>query len=86
MFSRIPNLRILELCSQNFSSFVLKQGRIFVLRYKNVAKTVCFLIEIHSAAPLKENKTFSVKKIRGFVDSKFVKTCQEHIIYIFLKK
>ena len=76
--------RILELCSQNCSSFVLKQGRIFVLRYKNIAKTstktVCFLIEIHSAAPLKENKTFSVKKIRGFVDSKFVKTCREHVI------
>ena len=50
-----------------FFSFLLKQqGRIFILTSKIFAKAVCFLKEIHSVAPLKENKTFFVKKIRGF--------------------
>jgi hypothetical protein len=31
------------------------------------------------AAPLKENKTFSCKNNRGFVDSEFVKTCHEQV-------
>ena len=31
-------------------------------------------------APLKENKAFFVKKIRGFVDSEFVKICHDQVI------
>ena len=38
-----------------------------------------FIFTRHFAAPLKENKTFSVKKIRGFVDSEFVKICHEQV-------
>ena len=35
----------------------------------------------HFADPLNENKTFFVKKkIRGFVDSEFVKICHEQVI------
>ena len=33
----------------------------------------------HFLAPLKENMTFFVKKIRGFVDLKFVKRCHEQV-------
>ena len=32
-------------------------------------------------APLKENKAFFVKKIRGFVDSEFVKICHEQVTH-----
>ena len=66
MFSRIPNLRIDEM----FSCLLLKQGTIFLLRSKNVAKTVYFHKKIHFA---------DVKKNRGFIDSEFVKTCHEHV-------
>ena len=44
---------------------------------KNDAKAVYCYKKRHFAAPLKENKTFFVNKIRGFVDSEFVKTCHE---------
>ena len=35
----------------------------------------------HFAAPLKENKTFFVKKIRAFEGSEFAKICHEQVIY-----
>ena len=41
--------------------------------------TVYFHKKRHFEAPLKENKTFSVKKIRDFVDSEFVKICHEQV-------
>ena len=46
------------------------------MRSKNGAITIDFQ---------KENKIFIVKKIRGFVDSEFVKTCHEHIIRFVIK-
>ena len=39
----------------------------------------------HFAAHLKENKTVFVKKIRGFVDSEFVKICHEQVIHPRIK-
>jgi len=42
-------------------------------------KLFIFTKERHFAAPLKENKTFFVKKNRGFVDSEFVKICHEQV-------
>ena len=78
MFSRIPNLRIHEFFSQFFSCFLLKQGRIFLLRSKMLLK-LFILKNRHFPGPLRENKTFFVNKIRGFVDSEFVKTCHEHV-------
>ena len=38
-----------------------------------------FIFTRHFAPPLKEDKTFSVKIIRGFVGSKFVKICHEQV-------
>ena len=75
MFSLIPRIRIHEFSSQNFSCFLLKQGRILLLRSK------LFHTKRHFAAPLKENKTFFVKKI---VDSEFVKICHEQVIWFYL--
>ena len=34
----------------------------------------------HFAATLKENKNFFAKKIRGLVNSEFVKRCHKHVI------
>ena len=65
--------------SRNFSRFLLQQGRNFSFEIKNVAKTVYFHKKRHFAAPFKENKTFFVKKICGFVDSEFVKICHEQV-------
>ena len=50
---------------------------------KIVAKTFYFHKKRHFAAPLKENRTFFMKKIRGLVDSKFVKICHEQVISVF---
>jgi len=73
MFSRIPNLRICDSFFQNLIWFLLKQGRNFLLTSKKGFK------KRHFAAALKENKIFFVKKIRGFIDSEFVKICHEHV-------
>ena len=75
MFSRNPNLRINDFCFRKFFFwFLLKQG----IEIKYVAKTVYFHKEKYVTAPLKEIKTFFVKKtIFGFVASEFVKICYE---------
>ena len=44
-----------------------------------MAKTLFLQKKRHFAAPLKETKTFFVKKNRGFVDSEFVKICHEQM-------
>ena len=67
--------RISHFCSRNFSCFLLKQSRIFLLRSKNVAKTVYFHKKRHFSAPFRKDK-----KNCGFVDSEFVKTCHEQVI------
>ena len=61
--------------------FSFKTKKNFSIEIKNVAKTVYFHTQKkHFAAPnLKENKTFFVKKIRGFLDSEFVKICHEQV-------
>ena len=48
------------------------------MRSKMLLKLFIFT-KRHIAAPLKENKTFSCKNNRGFVDSEFVKTCHEQV-------
>ena len=50
------------------------------MRSKNVSITIYFHKKIHFAATSKENKKIFAKKIRGFVDSEFVKTCHEQVI------
>ena len=67
--------RMYELFSRNFSGFLLKKGRIFLLRSKMLLKLFIFTKKRHFAAPLKESKTFFVKKNSGFVDSEFVQLC-----------
>ena len=69
IFSRIPNLRIFFTIF-----FLLKQGRIFLLRSKSFTKKDTTYVD-----PLEENKTFFVNTIRGFVDSEFVKICHEQV-------
>ena len=65
MFSQVPttNSRIFF---KFFSCFLLKQGRIFSIDIKNDAKTVAKTLFLqkkrHFADPLKETKTFFVKK------------------------
>ena len=77
MFSRIPNLQIHEFF-HNFSCFILKQGRIFLLKSKTLLKLFIFTQKRHFAAPLKENKTFFMKKFVN-VNSEFVKICHEQV-------
>ena len=50
------------------------------IEIKNVTKTVYFHKKRHFGSPLKQNKTFFVKRIRGFVDSEFVKICHDQVI------
>jgi len=38
-----------------------------------------FKNNFYFVAPLKDSKTFFVKKIREFIDSEFVKTCHEYV-------
>ena len=52
MFSQIPNLRFV---SRNFSYFLLKQGRILLLRSKKLSIN-SFLQKRHFAATLEEKK------------------------------
>ena len=69
MFSRIPNLRIHEIFSRNFSCFLLKQGIIFLLKSKLLLKLFIFTKKIHFAAALKEKKNKIEKKNCGFIYS-----------------
>ena len=66
--------------SQENSCFFLRTRYNFSMEIKNVAKTVYLYKKRHFAAPLEENKTFSMKIICGLVDSEFVKIC--HVMYI----
>ena len=67
MFLRIPNLRNHDFFSRICSCFLLKEGRIFLLRSKMLLK-LFILTKKDTLAPLKENKTFLKKKtwIRRF--------------------
>ena len=64
--------------STNFSDFILKQGRILLLRSKNVAISIFFHKKRHFAATLKEKKEKKFAK-KKFVDSAFVKTCHKQV-------
>ena len=75
MLSRIPNLRIHECFSRNFSCFLLKQDRFFLF----ISKTVYFHTKRHFAVLVKENKTFFVKKIWRFIGLEFVQICHEQV-------
>jgi hypothetical protein len=76
--SESTNLRFF---SCNFSYLLLKQGRIILLRSKNVFITIYFHKKGHFAATTsKENKKFFTEKNLGFVVSEFVKSCQEQVI------
>ena len=78
MFSRIPNLRIYKKNSGIFSHFLLKQGRILLLRSKNVSTyNYLFSHKRHFAAPLKADKKIFAKKIRRFRIRE--KTCHEQV-------
>jgi hypothetical protein len=61
-----------------FLVFFKNKKETFCIEIKNVGKTVYFH-KRHFAAPLKENKTFFMKKNRGFVDSEFVKICHNQV-------
>ena len=67
MFSRIPNLHFFSII---FSYFLLKQGRIFLLRLKNTSITIYFHTKRHFAATSNENRYFSQKKIRFGIHEK----------------
>ena len=51
---------------ESFSYYLLKQGKIHLLRSKNVSITIYFHKKRHFAATSKENKNFFAKKIRRF--------------------
>ena len=57
-----------------------KRRQNFSIEIKNVAKTVYFTKKRHIVAPLKEKKTFFVKKFCGFIDSEIVKISHEQVI------
>ena len=60
-----------------FLFFFQKRGRFYLLRLKMLLELFIFT----------QNKTFFVNKIRGFVDSEFVKTCHEpHLSFKIVKK
>ena len=63
----------MKIFSQFFSWFLLKLGRLFLLRIKMLLHLFIFTEKRHFAVPLEENKTFFCEKNREFVDSEFVK-------------
>ena len=76
MFSRIPNLRI-------FFTFFFSQLLSFKTRYNSsieIKKCIYFYL-FPQKHTLKENKKFFAKQIQRFVDSEFVKTCHEQVIF-----
>jgi hypothetical protein len=68
--------QIYQFCSQIFSYFLLKQGRILLLRSKIFISNYLFSQKRQFAAPLKVTRKFSGKKN---IDSEFVKTCHEQV-------